>query len=120
MAIQINIAEDKIMQVLPQATALHGEINSLGSYLVFDHIKVNNALIDDLDYVFHLFISISSKTKNKRLAYAPLDAALTALSDDYQANRNIELGHIVPYSIKGLIVYKIPLTVRGFKGEDYV
>ena len=76
--------------------------------------------IDDMDYVFHLFIAISSKTKNKRLAYQPLDEALTALVADYQANRNIELGRIVPYSLKGLIVYKMPLTVRGFKGEDYV
>jgi hypothetical protein len=120
MPIEINNAENKIMQALPQVTALKGEINSLGSYLVFNHIKVNNAMIGDLDYVFHLFIAISSKTKNKRLVYTPLDDALTALSDDYQINRNIELGHIVPYSIKGLIVYKIPLTVRGFKGEDYV
>ncbi|MBL4774481.1 MAG: hypothetical protein JKY87_00270 [Mariprofundus sp.] len=118
----INIfnAETKILSLLTNVTMLAGEINSLGSYVVFDKLKINNAFIDDVDYIFNLFIAISSKTKNKRLAYAPLDEALTALMDDYQVNQDIELGGIVPYSIKGLIVYKIPLTVRGFKGEDYV
>ena len=120
MSIAISQAEAKILAVLPNATVLGGEINSLGMYLVFDHIVMNNIDIDDVDYVFHLFVAISSKTKNKQLAYQPLDAALAALVADYQANRNIELGRIVPYRLKGLIVYKMPLTVRGFKGEDYV
>jgi len=118
--IQIAVQERKIISVLPHATLLAGEINTLGTYLIFDHLKVNNVFIDDVDYIFSLFIAISSKAKNKQLAYAPLDTALTALFAAQQTDMAIEIGNIKPFSIKGLIVYQIPLTVRGFKGEDYV
>jgi len=118
--IHIAESEAKILSVIPQATLLAGEINSLGTYLVFDHLKINNAMIDDVDYIFSLFIAISSKAKNKKLIYTPLDDALSSLLTAYQTDMAIEVGAIKPFSIKGLIVYQIPLTVRGFKGEDYV
>lgn len=120
MSVQIGLAEAKITSLLPQATKLAGEINSLGTYLIFDHLNINNALIGDVDYVFNLFVAISSNSKDNKLIYQPLDNALTILVDAYQLTQAVEVGNIKPYSIKGLIIYKIPLTVRGFKGEDYV
>lgn len=114
MAIDITKAEQLIIDVLGQVTKLQGDINTTGTFLVFDSIKINNAIIDDFDYFFNLYISVSSRAKNTRLAYDPISAALQSLVDDYVIRQKIEIGKIKPYAIKGLIVYQIPLTVKGY------
>lgn len=120
MDIDISQAESKIRQVLPDVITLSGEINTLGSYLLFDAISVNEAGIGDVDYEFRLFIAISSKTKAKQLVYEPISEALTTLITHWQSHQQIAIGKIKPFASKRLIVYQIPLTVRGFIGDAYV
>lgn len=115
MSIDIDAAEQKIIAVLPKATVLNGDINTMGTFLVFDSININEFVIGDVDYVFQLYISISSRTKNKRLAYSDISAALNALLADFENNMKIDVGKIKPYAIKGLIVYQVQLTVKGFE-----
>ena len=118
--IAINDAEQLILDVLPSSTkVLAGEINTMGSFLIFDSIKINQAHISDVDYVFNLFIAISSKTKNKRLVYTPVNDALNSLLTDYQLNQKIAISSITPFSIKGLIVYQIKLIVKGFENVEF-
>ncbi len=118
MSVDISAAEKKILDVLPDVTVLAGEINAQGSYLIFDSIKVNESSIGDMDYRFNLFIAISSRTKNKRLAYQPVSDALSRLIEDFEKTQNIEVGTIKPYGAKSLIIYQIPLTVQGFESPD--
>jgi len=118
MSVNISKAEQYIMNILPQVTKLQGEINTLGTYLLFDSITINNAIIDDIDYIFNLYISVSSKAKNTRLAYDPVSAALQALINDYVTKQKIEIGKIKPYAVKHLIVYQIPLTLKGYEHVD--
>lgn len=119
MPIDIDNAEQIILRVLPKATVLSGEINTMGTYLVFERMNINELAIGDVDYVFALYVSISSRTKSKRLAYGELSSALNALLSDFEENRKIEVGQIKPYAVKGLIVYQIQLTVKGFEHQDY-
>lgn len=120
MSIAIDQAEQTILAILPKTTkVLAGEINTMGSFLIFDSIKINNAHISDVDYVFNLFIAISSKAKNNRLVYTPLNDALNALVTDYQTNQKVELGQISPYSLKDLIVYQVKLIVKGFENVEF-
>lgn len=119
MIIDIDEAEKLIFEVLPKATVLAGEINTMGTFLVFEKINVNELLIGDVDYVFALYVSISSRTKSKRLAYGELSSALNALLSDFEENRKIEVGQIKPYAVKGLIVYQVQLTVKGFDIEAH-
>ncbi len=120
MSIAIDQAEQTILAILPNNTKiLAGEINTMGSFLIFDSIKINNAHISDVDYVFNLFIAISSKAKNNRLVYTPLNDALNALVIDYQTKQKVELGQISPYSLKGLIVYQVKLIVKGFENVEF-
>ena len=117
MAIDIDAAEKAILAILPEATVLNGDINTMGTLLVFDSISINEAMIGDVDYVFQLYVSNSSRAKNNRLAYGEISAALNALLADFEVNMKVEVGHIKPYSIKGLIVYQIQLRVKGFEHD---
>ena len=117
MTIAIDQAEQTIRAILPDLVMLEGKINSKGDYLLFDSLVINNAHIGDIDYVFKLYIAIHSRTNDKRLAYEPMNNTLTALVADWEINQTVEIGRSKPYSIQGLIVYEIPLTVKGF---DYV
>ena len=115
--IDISQAEQTILSVLPKATVLNGEINTMGTFLVFERINVNELAITDVDYVFALYVAISSRAKNKRLAYEPINDSLNALLTAYERARKIEVGNIKPHGIKGLIVYQIQLTVKGFEPD---
>lgn len=114
MTIAIDQAEAVILAILPELVLLEGKINSKGEYLLFDSLIINNAHIGDIDYVFKLYIAINSRTNDRRLAYESIDEALTALVEDWEVNQKVEIGRSKPYSIQGLIVYEIPLTVKGF------
>ncbi|BBB22355.1 hypothetical protein CVPH_0188 [Abyssogena phaseoliformis symbiont OG214] len=92
--IAINKAQELITQVLPKITLLQDAINTRGTYLIFDNIKVNNASISDFDYVFKCFVAIKTASANKALAYQPLDAVLNPLVEDWKNNAKIEIGDI--------------------------
>ena len=116
--IDINKAQEVITKVLPKVTLLQGAINTKGTYLVFSHININNASIEDFDYVFKCFVAIKTKSSNKALVYKPINDILNPLIKDWEQNAAIEIGDTKPYTIKGLIVYQIDLTVIGFKQEE--
>lgn len=119
--IDIAKAEQTILNVLNDTTRLQGEINTKGTFLVFDSLDIKEANIDDVGYKFDLYIAISSTTKNKRLLYQPITDALNDLFEHYKQTQIIELGRIVPYSKNKLIIYKLPLTVTEFsEGEHHV
>ena len=109
--VNIDAAQQRILEVITGVTTLSGEINNQGEYLVFDSLAINEPHTLDVGYKFNLYLAISSKTKNKRLAYQPISDRLNQLMTDYQLTQTIEVGNIVPYSLKGLIVYLVPLTV---------
>jgi len=121
MTIDIDKAESVIHSILPKLVMLEGAINTKGEFLIFDSIVINEAHTGDIDYVFKLYIAISSRIRNKRLAYQPINDALTKLVDDWAENQQVEVGRSKPYSIKSknLIVYEIALTVKGFEHVEH-
>jgi len=118
MAVDINKAESTIRNILPDLVSLSGAINTKGEYLIFNSIVPNEVDIDDIDYVFKLYIAINSRIDDNSLAYEPISKTLTNLISDYKENRIVEIGRVKPYSVKGLIVYEITLTVKGFEYVD--
>jgi|GEM_PF-6005180 len=119
MTVDIDQAEDTILGILPELISLEGAINTMGEYLIFDSIVTNEAHIGDIDYVFKLYIAVNSRTDDKRLAYQPINDALTALLNDWATNQKVAIGRSKPYSVKGLIVYEIPLIVQGFEHVEH-
>jgi len=120
MSIDISADEQLINAILPQAITLEGSVNTQGTYLVFDSIAVNEVHTGSIDTVFRLFIAISSRRSNKRLVYTPVTAALNALITDWDLNQKVKMGRITPFTVKGLIVYQVLLTVKGYTENDYV
>ncbi len=120
MSIDIAAAEERIQGVLPHVTELAGEINTKGTFLIFDHIDIKEPVIGGVNYIFNVYVSVSSKTKNKRLLYEPINAALNPLIEAVVNGECLSLGKIIPYAIKGLLIYKIPVTVEGFIPDECI
>ena len=119
MPVDINGAEQEILKILPKATLLQGIINTKGTFLLFDSLRIKELSVGDIDYIFQLYISISSHGNNNSLAYDGISSSLNALFSDFDRNRKIDIGKIQPHAIKGLIVYQIELTVKGFKDVQF-
>lgn len=121
MIVDISKAEEAILKILPKLTVLDGAINTRGEFLVFDSIVMNEAYTHDIDYVFKLFVAISSHTKSKRLAYKSMSEILSDLVEDWEENQKVEIGRTKPYSnpAKSLIIYEISLTVKGVEYVEH-
>lgn len=116
--IDIAKAEKIITDTVPALKPLQGGINVKGNYLLFDHIAIANAHIDDINYIFNAYVATRSRTKDKKYIYKPLEDILNPLITAFQQTRKIQIGTIKPYVVQGLIVYQIPLTVNLYEAID--
>ena len=116
--IDINAAEKAILHVLPSAKALeNNSINTKGIFLVFANLVTENDFLGDVAYAFKLYVAISSKTGNQKLAYAPLSQCLSQLITHWQTHQWVKIGRIKPNASKGLIIYEVQLTYTPYAEE---
>jgi len=111
--IDISKAEDSILTILPNLAVFDGEITANGEFFIFDSIVINNIHTRDIDYVFTLFVAISSHTENQRLSYDPVSNILSALLTDFELTQKVEIGEVTQSYMNNLVVYEITLTVKS-------
>ncbi len=109
--IDIKKAENYLHSIIPRAIPLSGEINAMGTYLLFNTLTVNNGFIDDVTYNFSCYIAISSPSKRKELMYDGLSDVLTNLIAAQQAEQQIEVKAAQPFSHNKLIIYQLNIAV---------
>lgn len=111
MSINIQAAEEYVRRIIPSAIPLCGEINTLGTYLLFDTLTVNNGFTEDVTYYFQCYVAVSTPTRNKGLMYDGLSDVLTQLIQAQQQEQRIELKTAQPFSSNRLIIYQIQIAV---------
>lgn len=112
MSIDIQKAEDYLRSVIPKVIPLSGEINALGTYLLFNTIKVNNGFTEDITYNFSCYVAISTPSKQKKRIYDELSNVLTKLVEAQQADEQVEVKAAKPFmNGKKLLIYQLDIAV---------
>lgn len=111
MSIDIQKAEDYLRAIIPKAIPLSGEINTMGTYLLFNTLSVNNGFTDDVTYNFNCYVAISTPSRRKGLIYDALSEVLTSLIEAQQQDMQIEVKAAQPFSSNKLIIYQLGIAV---------
>jgi len=98
---QKQITKDITCEVLDK------EINREGVYLAFEDLKIQNHL--NIDYIFSLYVALSSFTKNRSVMYKRLNQALNEINQ----SSNIGLISCNPIKTDGnLLIYRLQIETN--------
>lgn len=111
MSIDIQKAQDYLCTIIPKAVPLAGEIDAIGTYLLFNTIMVHNGFTEDATYHFNCYIAVSSPSGNKELIYDDLSEVLTNLIKAQQADQQLEVKSTKPFSSNNFIIYQLDIAI---------
>ncbi|KJY83287.1 hypothetical protein TW81_09825 [Vibrio galatheae] len=111
LVVDIKKAEAYLRNIIPKAIPLTGEINTVGTYLLFNTITINNGFTEDVTYNFNCYIAISSPSRSKGLIYDGLSEVLSKLIQAQQQEQQVEVKAAKPFSSNKLIIYQLGIAV---------